>query len=201
MKCHAILSGGSPIIRCSDTGLWHLNSCGGTGKKNSSSMLKGISPIFRVAMEDGDMRLLAILFAILAAVLGVSCHERSITQPGAVQNHSQSEKLSRIQNETGLVFPTNAVLVQFSQPDVAVDPVWVAKVVIPSATYEPFAHILARKPADSTIYDGALADSTSWWLPTNAVMTKNFCPIAKHSLMLLYQKMPSVYYINECAMF
>lgn len=120
------------------------------------------------------MRLLAGFSVLMVVMLAVSCRERSIAKPGDIQKSMQSEKLTWVGSETGLVFPTNAALVQFSQPDMAVDSVWVAKVVIPSASYESFAQALARKPADKTTYDGALANSTIWWTPTNVVMTKKY---------------------------
>lgn len=150
------------------------------------------------------MRLLAGFALLLSVVFVASCRERSVAQSGVVQKsmHSETEKLSRVQSEAGLVFPTNATLVQFAQPDVAVDPVWVAKVVIPPSSYEPFAQVLVRKPADNTVYDGALANSTSWWTPTNVVMTKKYLANSQTFVNVVVSKESDGFAVYiECAVF
>ena len=49
-----------------------------------------------------------------------------------------------------------------------------AKVVVPASSYESFRQALFTKPASKMTYRGALADSTSWWKPSNVVLTKQY---------------------------
>jgi hypothetical protein len=86
----------------------------------------------------------------------------------------QSRELNRIASETGLAFPRESKLLHFSAPERLVDPVWVAKIVIPRASYEAFKKALLGKTADNTVYHGALGDSTDWWKPTHVVLTKKY---------------------------
>ena len=174
MKCHDVRSDVSQRIPCLNSGLWRLNLCGGTGRRILDLMPKGISQIFQTRVEVGEMQLLIRHVLLLVVLFVGSCGESNVTQSENPQETMHSEKLSRVENETGLSFPDNSRLVHFSEPFVALDPVWVAKIVMPVSSYDGFRESLLRKPADKTIYDGALADSTNWWKPTNAILTRQF---------------------------
>lgn len=148
------------------------------------------------------MRLLGCFAVLLSMFLVVSCRERSAVQSGDDRKTIQPEMLSRVETEIGLVFPTNSTLAQFSRSDVAVDPVWVAKVVIPLSSYENFAQALSRKPADNTVYDGALANSTSWWTPTNVVVTKQYLANNQTFVNVVVSKEVDLFAVYiECALF
>ena len=93
-------------------------------------------------------------------------------------------------------------MIHFVEPESWIDPVWVAKVIIPASSYESFKEAVIRKPIDKTIYDGALADSTSWWRPTSVVLRKQYLA-DRHTFVNLVLSKESVdfaVYI-ECAVF
>ena len=114
----------------------------------------------------------------------------------------QCVRLGDIQSEIGLVFPTNSVLVRHLQADVVIDPVWVAKVMIPPSSFESFAQILRQKKADDTVYHGALADTTSWWTPTNIVMTQKYLADKQTFVNVVVAKEVDGFAVYiECAMF
>ena len=164
-------------------------------------MPKEISQIFPAVVEDGKMRLLVRVVLLLVLVCTISCRDRD-EQSVDTQKSMQSEKMSRIESETGLTFSDNCRLVHFLQPEVFVDPVWVAKVVIPALSYESFRQALLKKPADETIYDGALADSTSWWKPTNIVLTKQYLANRQTFVNVVVSKEGEEFVVYiECAVF
>lgn len=92
-------------------------------------------------------------------------------------------QISRIESETGLTLPANSRLDHFFEREVFVDPIWVAKVLIPESSYENFKQALLTKPTDKTDYTGALADSTSWWKPINVILKKQYWADSHHFLV------------------
>ena len=73
-----------------------------------------------------------ILFCIVFC--DSSCRDNN--HSNGLQKSMSIGKLKKIEKETGLTFSKNSRLVNFVQPDVAVDPVWVAQVVMPASSYK-----------------------------------------------------------------
>ena len=90
------------------------------------------------------------------------------------KKQTQLEKLNEILDETGLSIAHGAKLIHFSKPDVLIDPIWVAKIIIPTSSYDSLKQILLKKTVDDTVHDGALSKSTTWWKPTDVVLTKQY---------------------------
>lgn len=117
----------------------------------------------------GIVSVLAATLAILLVIdlfLILTLFSCTVAQPGS---------LGKVESETGLPFPPEAILVRFSSLRSFLDPIWAAKVVIPAASYDDFRQALAQKPPDD---DDSLVEKAgrwaSWWKPTDVVMTKQY---------------------------
>jgi len=108
----------------------------------------------------------AFSIVLLGCVASCNCNSKSGTQ-------TPEGTLRRIAVDTGLAVPSDAQLVHFSEPARIVDPLWVAKLVVPPSSYSQFEESLLSKSADQTRYSG-LAETTVWWKPENAVLKKQF---------------------------
>lgn len=142
------------------------------------------------------VRCLAIL------LLMVSCSDTISMESSDIQDSMQANKLNRIEKETGLDLPDESKLIYFFEPERVVDPVWVAKIIIPASSYESFKEVVLRKHTDKTIYHGALADSTIWWKPTSVVLRKQYLADRQTFVNLVLSKegVEFAVYI-ECAVF
>lgn len=141
------------------------------------------------------MRSILCIFLILAIVLINSCMESN-------EEQSLDAKIKKIESETGLAFPANSAIIHFSEPDVLVDPVWVAKVIIPTKSYESLKEAVIAKTDDKTIYSGALADSTDWWKPKNVILTKQYLANQNTFVNIIVSKEGGDFAVYiECAVF
>ena len=141
------------------------------------------------------MRLLVRIVFIFILVCTISCQDRN-------EEQSVNKQMGKITSETGLTFPTNSRLDHFLEADVLVDPVWVAKVVVPASSYASFTQAMLTKPEDKTVYQGALADSTSWWRPTNIVLTKQYLADRHTFVKIVVSKEDEEFAVYiECAVF
>lgn len=133
---------------------------------------------------------------LLVVFCTISCRDRN-------EEQSVDTQMSKIESETGLSFPANYRLDHFLEPDYFIDPVWVAKVVIPVSSYESFKETLLEKPTDNTVLSGAaLADSTSWWKPANVVLTKQYLADQHTIVEVVVSKEDEEYAVYiECAVF
>lgn len=148
------------------------------------------------------MRFLARFILLLVVLSMASCRDRNVVQSGNVEKPMQSKELSKVAGETGLPLPSGSKVIQFSEPDVVVDPVWVAKIIIPASSYDGFQQALLKKPADNTIYDGALANSTSWWKPTAVVLTHQYLANSQTFVKVVVSKEGEEFAVYiECAVF
>lgn len=148
------------------------------------------------------MLLLARCFLLLSVLSTASYSQQNVVQSGNVEKPMQSKELNKVANETGLTFPAGSKLVQFSEPDVAVDPVWVAKLIIPTSSYDGFRQALLKKSTDNTIYDGALANSTSWWKPTAILLTHQYLANSQTFVKVVVSKEGNDFAVYiECAVF
>ncbi len=120
------------------------------------------------------MRNLTCCFLILGLLFIISCRDANSVVAEKTQDSMQSNELNRMGSETGLFFPVESKVIHFSAPERFVDPVWVAKVLMPASSYEVFQEAVLGKTTDNTVYHGALADSTSWWKPTDVVLKKQY---------------------------
>lgn len=157
-------------------------------------MPKERSQIFpAAAVEGGKMCLLTRFVILLVLVCAISCRD---------EMQSLNTQMSRIESETGLTFPANYKLVHFFERDVFIDPVWVAKVIIPASSFERFRQALITKQADNTTYHGALSNSTSWWKPTNVVLTKQYLANRQTFVNVVVSKEGEEFAVYiECAVF
>lgn len=136
------------------------------------------------------------LLLVLPFVVSCSGHNKDM------QKSIQLGELGRIEKESGLIFPDHSRLVHFLQPDRAIDPVWVAKVIIPVSSYEGFKQAVLIKQVDKTIYNGALADSTSWWKPANVVLTNQYLANSQTFVVVIVSKEgEDIAVYIECTMF
>jgi len=85
-----------------------------------------------------------------------------------------SLSIDRIRSDTGLIVPDGSILEHFGEPERLIDPIWVAKVIVPISSYESFKQDILSRTDDHTILSGSLADTTSWWNPSNIVLTKQY---------------------------
>jgi hypothetical protein len=130
------------------------------------------------------MRLFARSAVFLVVLSVASCRDPNTAKPGSTTKPAISKTLLTIAGETGLIFPAGSKLIRFSEANVVVDPVWVAKITMPASSYDGFQQALLKKPTDNTDVSGALADSTSWWNPTDVVVTKQYLADS-HTLVIV----------------
>jgi len=124
------------------------------------------------------------------------------TREEALKEVQRSEIIDRIKSETGLDFTPKSNLIHFYEPDRLIDPVWVAKVVIPASSYDGFKEAVLGKTSDNTTYHGAIADSTSWWKPTHVVLTKIFLTDDEVLVSVVMSKEGDEFAVYvECAVF
>jgi hypothetical protein len=144
---------------------------------------------------DGEMSVLIRLVFLLVLACTISCRDHNAQQ-------SVKKQISRIENEIGLTFPANSRLDQFFEREVFVDPVWMAKVFIPASSYEGFKKALITKPDDNATVQGALADSTSWWKPSNIVFKKQYLQGSQTLVNVIVSKEGEEFALYiECAVF
>jgi hypothetical protein len=116
------------------------------------------------------MRIFAAFILACFALALTACHgEKSLTSPSM-----QTEKLKQIESGTGLVLPPLSRVIEFSEPPVVFDPVWIAKIVIPESSYAQFKVAVLREPILNATVGSGLEGSTSWWKPVNADFTKQY---------------------------
>lgn len=147
------------------------------------------------------MRVLIRCFPVLLVLMG-SCSDTNSVESGDIQDSMQAKNLNRIEKETGLDFPDESKLIHFLEPDIVVDPVWVAKVIIPASSFEGFKEVVLRKPTDNSGYSGALADSITWWKPKTVIMKKQYLA-DRHTLVdiVLSKEGDDFAVYIECAVF
>jgi hypothetical protein len=116
-------------------------------------------------------------------------------ESGDIPDSMREELLKRIVKETELNLPHESELIHFFEPDRIVDPVWVAKVKIPASSYEILKEEVLRKRADNAILHGALADSTSWWNPTDVILKKQYLTNSENFVNFILSKEGEDYFI------
>lgn len=148
------------------------------------------------------MRVLLCCLSILVPFFMVSCNDTKSSESGNIQGSMQEKRLNSIKKEAGLNFPEGSKLIHFFEPERFVDPVWVAKVIIPASSYDSFKRVVLEKASDETVYNGALADSTSWWKPISVVMRKQYLA-DRHTFvnLVLSEEGVDVSVYIECAVF
>lgn len=135
-----------------------------------------------------------VLFLIVLS-FSVSCRDRD-------KSWSADKQMPRIESDIGLTFPEASVLDHFYEADRIVDPVWVAKVTIPAASYDGFKNTVAAKPTDNTSYEGGLANWTEWWKPENVVLTKQYLANSHTLVQIVISQEEKGYAVYiECAVF
>jgi len=164
-------------------------------------MLKEVSRTFLLALvEGGKMRLPANFVYIFIVLSMSSCSDRDVAH--CLEKPLQSKELSKIATEIELTFPVGSKVVNYAEPDVFVDPVWVGKVIIPTASYDGFQQAILKKEDDSTMYDGALANSTSWWKPINIVLQRQYIVNSNSFVKIVVSREGEEFVVYiECAMF
>ena len=118
--------------------------------------------------------LLHWLSMLLLTLFMASCGDTNQVESENTREFMQRETLNRIRKETGLDLSDESKLIHFFEAERIVDPVWVAKVIIPASSYDDFREVVLRKPTEKTVYHGGLADSISWWKPTSVVLRKQY---------------------------
>jgi hypothetical protein len=144
------------------------------------------------------------IFLILLLGLGfmTSYRDDNLISAGEPEKNMSSQKLNKIGHETGLPFPSESKIIYFSEPDRFVDPVWVAKVIIPTSWYGNFKTALFEKTADNTVYHGALAGSTIWWKPMDVVLSKQYLADRQTFVNVVVSKEDGEFAVYiECAVF
>ena len=149
-----------------------------------------------------ELAMMARFGLLLGLFLMASCRDANLVGSGNTQDSMRSEKLNRIESETGLVLPAKSKLIHFLEPERFVDPVWVAKIVMSKSSYQGFKEAVLEKVTDRTIYDGVLANSTSWWKPTHVVLTKQYLANRQTFVVVVVSKEGEEFAVYiECAVF
>lgn len=149
------------------------------------------------------MKPLTLYFPILLVLfLMVSCSDTNSMESADIPDSMRPKILAKIVKETGLNLPVESKLIHFLEPDRFIDPIWVAKVQIPVSSYEDFKEVVIKKPTEKMGYKGALADSTSWWKPTNIVLRNQYLADRNTFVVLVLSKEGDDFFVYiECAVF
>lgn len=135
---------------------------------------------------------MVILIGVLAALIG----------PLFQMPKEEPVTLERIEQETGLDLPGGTKLIRSFEQATVFDPIWVAKVQIPVASYEAVKGEVQNKPTDNTKINGALADSTDWWNPTGVAERKQYLADDHTLVVLVLANEENEFYIYiECIIF
>jgi len=99
------------------------------------------------------------------ALLMVSCTKK---------REGDADPARRIATEASLSLPAGTRVLQFSEPEAIVDPVWAAKLELPEASLAEFMRVLDAKQADPTSVHNRFAKSVGWWQPKAALTAKQY---------------------------
>lgn len=137
-------------------------------------MRKAMSNHCRAMVEDGKQMRILFGFVALAILSFASCQDPSEVSEKRGEKPVRVGEMTKIASETGLIVPIESRLIHFFEPERIVDPVWIAKIMIPASSYGEFEESLLEKTPDNTTYMGALANSAMWWKPDNVVVKKQY---------------------------
>lgn len=120
------------------------------------------------------MKTSSYIISTLLFLYITSCGDATPVNSRNTEVSIETTNLHRIIQEIGLNLSNESRVIHFYEPERIIDPVWVAKVIIPDASFETIKDAVEGKRADNSTYSGAIADSTIWWDPTSIIFEKQY---------------------------
>ena len=93
---------------------------------------------------------------------------------GSAKVNVESFQLTKIIQESGLNLPNGTKVVHFDEPARFIDPVWIAKVIIPKGSFEIIKAVVEEKRRDSSADSDSLTNLTDWWQPNKIIFEKEY---------------------------
>jgi hypothetical protein len=157
----------------------------------------------RDLVVDGDMKISSTCLALfICALMTGSCSDDTSVQSESIEGGPGNVLLNRIRKDTGVEFPVETTVVHFHEPDRVVDPVWVAKVLVPPGAFDSLKKVVLAKPTDNTTYHGALSNSTSWWKPEDVLLERGYLADRQTFVKMIFsEESPNVAVYIEAAVF